>query len=166
MVYKFITLVGRSAMVQRACHEMVKYRHDCVMAGSCKTGEVDMFRKRDIPVSVLYTNPTTINDIIVPVVKLDIFDVVKTPKLIINCFPNTTMQNLIDLNNVVERQSAHLYETINLFVSNPVLPRSNQDDLMEKSYGRIHGVYCLMDDDEFKLEQLKTHMNHNKTRGI
>ena len=112
---------------------MVKYRHDCVMAGSCKTGEVDMFRKRDIPVSVLYTNPTTINDIIVPVVKFKPISMLsKHPNLLSIVFQNTTMQNLIDLNNVVERQSAHLYETINLFVPNPVLPRSNQDDLMWK----------------------------------
>ena len=144
--YKLINLVGRHKHVRDAATEIYNY-----------ASGYPVFRDHTM---IFHTNPTTIKLSLENVVNIKNFNQNTSPKIIINCFPATSYENLLSLNIYVSYQSRYLYENINLSVQGFAITDDYKQQLLEKYY-LYNDIYSLTDSESVKMSRIKSYIENN-----
>lgn len=144
--YKLINLVGRYKYVREASHEIYNY-----ISGYPE------FRDHTM---IFNTNPTTIKLSLENIVNIKNFNNNTSPKIIINCFPATSYENLLSLNIYVSYKSRYLYENINLSVHRFALDEEYKHSLLQKYY-LYNDIYSLTDSENTKIGKIKSYIENN-----
>jgi hypothetical protein len=140
--FTILNLVGRHKYVVKACQELYS--------------QVVKTPADKIKVFTTFTNPVTMRPVLRSLVCKNSFDPKQNYNLIINAFPSTSVNNLIDLNNYVTYKSRGIYQNINYFV----LPEHfDNNDFVQSSLFKnpiYTDVFEINEPDKFKKVEAKT----------
>ena len=144
--FKIINLVGRHKHVREACGEIfdIAVKHNFLERRLC----------------LLNTTPKNYEYVFHDYINVYNFNKNENKRLIINCYPTTSLYALVELNEHICKKSDNVYRSINLFANMHQINEQYKQEVLGR-YSIYHDFYTLSDSYDQKVDKLAKYIGPN-----